>query len=66
MKHATLKLGEYEIPLIGLAEDCVNEICDMCKFQFHIQNIECIDDKILCFKCKEIYGKQRKDNQVSS
>ncbi len=62
MKHPTLKLGEYDIPLIGLPMNCVEETCDTCKKEFHIQEVECVDDKILCFVCKEKYERKRKNN----
>jgi hypothetical protein len=52
MEHATIKLGEYTIPLIGLPVSCVRETCDRCKKEFHIQEVEFIEYGILCFDCK--------------
>ena len=51
MNHATITVGEYTIPLIGLPTTCVRETCDRCKKDFHIQEVEFVDDQILCFEC---------------
>lgn len=53
MKHATVKTGEFEIPLIGVNADATKEKCDNCNEAVHIQDIW-IDEfgHYLCKKCK--------------
>lgn len=52
MKHAHVKLGEYEIPLIGIKKSATEEICDTCKKTVHIDTITITEDgKFLCEKC---------------
>lgn len=53
MKHALVKIGNYDIPLIGIAEDETKETCDKCKKKFHIQDVEIVWDTILCDSCKK-------------
>lgn len=52
MKHAKIKIGEYEIPLIGIAPVEVLEECDLCHDLFSIQIIELTNKQFLCPKCK--------------
>ncbi len=53
MKHATIKFGEYEIPLIGLPPSSTEEDCQQCKKRFHLQEIELVHTKFLCNECKK-------------
>lgn len=39
MKHATAKIGEYEIPLIGISPTATEERCDLCKKTHHIKDV---------------------------
>lgn len=52
MKHATFKLGDCTITLIGVDADATLEECDLCHDIFGIQQIELIDKQFLCVKCK--------------
>jgi len=52
MKHATFKLGDYTIPLIGVDPNATLEECDLCHDIFGIQQIELTGRQFLCGKCK--------------
>ena len=52
MEHATVRVDNYEIPLIGIAPDETKETCDECKKKFHLQDIEIVGTKFLCGECK--------------
>lgn len=52
MKHATIKLGDYDIPLIGVSGGATLEECDCCHDIFSIQVIELCWTQFLCPKCK--------------
>lgn len=51
MKHATVKIDNMEIPLIGIPKDSSDEICDRCHKSFHIQDIILTDSQFLCKVC---------------
>lgn len=59
-KHATVKIGEYIIPLIGIDPAATEETCDNCGLTAHItqfvisrgSGIVCRNDKE-CLKRKE-------------
>jgi hypothetical protein len=53
MKHAVIHIGEYNIPLIGIPDDAVREVCDVCKTKHHIQSVELMGRYILCRFCKD-------------
>lgn len=38
-KHATIKLGEYTVPLIGIPEKATLQKCVVCRFTFHLSDI---------------------------
>ncbi len=38
-KHATVKNGEYTIPLIGIAPAATKEICSKCGKEVHLSQI---------------------------
>jgi len=40
MNHATVKIGEYTIPLIGIEEDATQQQCSQCKQSFHLSEIK--------------------------
>ncbi len=49
MAHATTKIGDYVIPLIGIPESATDEKCDTCGAKLHISNAYlCSDGKIRC------------------
>lgn len=53
MKHATVKIDNMEIPLIGIPKENVNETCDHCHKSFHIQDIVLTDTQFLCKNCQD-------------
>lgn len=60
MNHATVKLGDHNIPLIGISQDATLEICDECGDYFGISQIELWIDKFYCRKCLEIVWDRRR------
>lgn len=51
-KHATVKIGEYTIPLIGIAESATQQKCSRCKCSFHLSEITLNENgKPLCKEC---------------
>lgn len=52
--HATVRIGEYTIPLIGIPESATVQKCSVCGRGFHLSDIE-LDGKgqPLCQQCKE-------------
>ena len=58
MKHATVKIGDYEIPLIGLPLSATEMECDLCHDIFHISDVHLTFEgkQFLCQKCsRNIY-----------
>lgn len=53
MKHATVSVSGYEIPLIGIAPDATLEVCDLCGDYFNIRQVQVSENgrQILCAKC---------------
>ena len=51
MKHATVRIDNMEIPLIGIPKDEVYEQCDRCKASKHLQDIVLTDSGFLCNVC---------------
>ena len=51
MNHATIKLGDYTIPLIGVDRTAAQEKCDRCGNTFSIQEVEIIVGQVLCSDC---------------
>lgn len=51
MKHATVRIDDMEIPLIGIPKDEVFETCDKCRKHFHLQDIVLTDTTFLCKIC---------------
>jgi hypothetical protein len=52
-KHATVKIGDYEIPLIGIEECHGLETCDCCGYEYGFDKIFFTGRGFLCFKCKD-------------
>jgi len=51
-KHATVKVGEYTVPLIGVPEDATQQECETCGQSFHISEIElAANGKACCKRC---------------
>lgn len=53
MKHATVTRDGYKVPLIGVPECSVIEVCDLCGDEFGISQIERIGTQWLCAKCRK-------------
>jgi hypothetical protein len=54
-KHAIVKLGGYEIPLIGIPMESTLEKCDYCAGKFGLLDIRFLGSKFICQKCERIY-----------
>ena len=53
-KHATVNLGEYTVPLIGIPQSATQQKCSKCGKSFHLSEIELDQNgRPLCKKCKE-------------
>jgi hypothetical protein len=54
MKHAIIKLGEYNIPLIGIPASATEYECDLCHEIFSMEEVEMDKNGIqfLCKKCR--------------
>jgi hypothetical protein len=54
MKHATVKIGEYTIPLIGIDPSATLERCDQCRKSKHLSAMKITMDgkRILCVSCR--------------
>lgn len=53
MKHATVKLGDYTVPLIGIDENATKEQCDECKKVKHLSTIRITDQgRFQCLICQ--------------
>lgn len=54
-KHVTIKLGEYDIPLIGIKPKLIELECDLCHNWKSIEDLELNDagNQFLCLKCRE-------------
>lgn len=59
MKHATVKIGDYTIPLIGIGESATQDNCDKCGTLIHITELQFQADGVtlLCKKCGKKKGK---------
>jgi hypothetical protein len=55
VKHATVRLGEYTVPLIGVPEDATLETCDTCKKKFNLRVIVLDEHGVpKCPKCLKL------------
>jgi len=51
-KHAMVKVGEYEVPLIGIPKDATLEQCQGCKLYFNFTQIIFDEGGIpYCLRC---------------
>lgn len=62
MTHATVRLGDYSVPLIGIDQSATEEKCDGCKRLFHLSEIKLDQDRFMCWSCrmKEMIYDRRK------
>jgi hypothetical protein len=52
MKHATVKIGEYTVPLIGVPQNATEETCDKCGKKCHIGDMTLGEDMTTtCQQC---------------
>lgn len=51
MNHATVKLGDYTCPLIGIPVSATEDECDLCWDIFHISDLTITGTQFLCKKC---------------
>ena len=52
MKHATVRIGEYVIPLIGVPTDATQQECANCKKSFHLSDVMLdVNGTPFCKKC---------------
>ncbi len=53
-KHATVRIGEYVIPLIGVPETATQEKCSRCRKQIHLADAALSESgDVLCQSCAE-------------
>ncbi len=54
MKHATVRIGEYTVPLIGVPKNASRDECSKCKRMFYIGDlIADANFKLLCKTCHD-------------
>lgn len=61
-KHAQVRIGEYEIPLIGIPPKATEYTCDLCGDIFRVEAL-CLNDtgnQFLCEKCRTEWPKVSK------
>lgn len=51
MKHATVKIGNYTVPLIGIPKSATDETCELCGDVMHMSESTFQDGKMLCKTC---------------
>jgi hypothetical protein len=65
--HATVRIGEYLIPLITVPDHATREECDLCHDHFYIGDIDYNGIQYLCYKCRSTVNtkpKHEKDTMV--
>jgi hypothetical protein len=51
-KHATVKIGDYTIPLIGIPTEATDETCQRCGHTMHLSEAQIDQDgKVVCKDC---------------
>lgn len=50
-EHATVTRDGFEVPLIGIPKDAVEEKCDECGLTFHLSMLAFINSHLLCANC---------------
>lgn len=52
-KHATVKTGGYEVPLIGIPKEATTDVCDACGHWFNFSDLKFTDGQLECPKCRK-------------
>jgi len=54
MKHASVRIGEYDIPLIGIPPSATEYECDLCHNIFEVEKMEvnAEGNAVYCPKCR--------------
>jgi hypothetical protein len=60
VKHATVKIGEYTIPLLGIPQDASEQICDQCKLPKHITEVAFDGKQFICGDCLKGSAKKKR------
>lgn len=50
-KHATVVRDGFTVPIIGIPQDSVLEMCDLCGIHFGLGDIAWNGKQMLCKKC---------------
>jgi hypothetical protein len=48
---ATVRIGEYTIPLLGIPKSSSEELCGVCKKQKHLTEITYDGERFVCGQC---------------
>jgi hypothetical protein len=48
VKYATVKLGEYTVPLLGIPQEATEEVCSKCGRTRHLTDISFDGKRFLC------------------
>lgn len=51
MNHATVRLGDYKVPLIGIDQSATEEKCDGCQRTYHLSEIRLNQNRFMCWSC---------------
>lgn len=60
-KHAEVRIGEYTVPLIGVPEGAVLEVCDLCGDYTYLGDVTFTGVQFLCSKCNKPNERQDHD-----
>lgn len=54
-KHASVRIGDWKIPLIGIDPEATSYICDLCGKRVEIEEIKINEsgNQFLCKRCRE-------------
>lgn len=60
MEHCKVKIGDYDIPLIGIPREYGLITCERCKKEFRLQEIKITyNSKCYCFECNDRNDRRR-------
>lgn len=52
-KHATVKIGEFTVPLIGVKPSATQETCSKCNKVKHLSEISFDGTRFICRECTD-------------